>query len=53
MELTDNHDFVLPIMASCLIARACSNVVSKTPVYRAFAERLLREREREVAQAER
>ena len=53
MELTDNHDFVLPIMASCLIARACSNVVSKTPVYRAFAERLLREREHEVAQAAR
>ena len=51
MELTDNHDFVLPIMASCLIARACSNVLSKTPVYRAFAERLLREREREVAQS--
>jgi H+/Cl- antiporter ClcA len=48
MELTDNHDFVLPIMAACLIGRACSSVLCKTPVYRAFAERLLREREAEA-----
>jgi H+/Cl- antiporter ClcA len=45
MELTDNHDFVLPIIATCLISRAFSSLVCKTPVYRAFAERLLRERE--------
>ncbi|MBS0456478.1 MAG: chloride channel protein [Proteobacteria bacterium] len=45
MELTDNHDFVLPIIATCLISRAFSSLVCKKPVYRAFAERLLRERE--------
>ncbi|MBU6198949.1 MAG: chloride channel protein [Xanthomonadaceae bacterium] len=48
MELTDNPNFVLPIMASCLIARTCSTLLCKTPVYRALAERLLRERESEL-----
>ena len=48
MELTDNHDFVLPIMAACLLGRTFSTLVCKTPVYRAFAQRLTQEREREV-----
>ena len=45
MELTDNHDFVLPIMAACLLGRTFSTLVCKTPIYRAFAQRLLRERQ--------
>ena len=45
MELTDNHDFVLPIIATCLISRAFSSLICKTPIYRAFAQRLLHERE--------
>jgi H+/Cl- antiporter ClcA len=49
MELTDNHDFVLPIMAACVLARAFSSLVCKTPVYRAFAQHLVRERESQVA----
>jgi H+/Cl- antiporter ClcA len=49
MEMIDNHDFVLPIMAACLLGRAFSSIVCKVPVYRAFAQRLLREREVEVA----
>ncbi|MGE4071582.1 MAG: chloride channel protein [Lysobacterales bacterium] len=48
MELTNNHNFVLPIMASCLIGRAFSSVVCKTPVYRAFAARLVEERKQEL-----
>ncbi|MCB1600376.1 MAG: chloride channel protein [Lysobacterales bacterium] len=52
MELTNNHNFVLPIMASCLIGRAFSSVVCKTPVYRAFAERLVAERKQELVLAE-
>jgi H+/Cl- antiporter ClcA len=48
MELTDNHDFVLPIMAACLIARTFSSLMCKTPVYRVFAQRLLDAREREI-----
>jgi H+/Cl- antiporter ClcA len=34
MELTDNYDFVLPIMAACLLSRTFSSLVCKTPVYR-------------------
>jgi len=49
MELIDNHDFVLPIMAACLLGRTFSTLVCKVPVYRAFAQRLLRERETEIA----
>ena len=45
MELTDNHDFVLPIMAACLLGRTFSSLVCATPVYRAFAQRLVRDRE--------
>ena len=43
MELTDDHGFVLPIMAACLIARAFSSLLCKTPVYRAFSHQLLAE----------
>ncbi|HZP65176.1 MAG TPA: chloride channel protein [Rudaea sp.] len=49
MELTDNHDFVLPIMAACMLGRTFSTLLCKTPVYRAFGERLLRERDAEIA----
>jgi H+/Cl- antiporter ClcA len=45
MELTDNHDFVLPIMAACLLGRTFSSLICTTPVYRAFAQRLVREHE--------
>ena len=49
MELTDNHDFVLPIMAACLLGRTFSTLLCKTPVYRAFAQNLVRQRETELA----
>lgn len=49
MELTDNHDFVLPILATCLIARTFSSMICKKPVYRAFADRLLRDYDAENA----
>ncbi len=49
MELTDNHDFVLPILATCLIARTFSTLICKVPVYRAFADRLLRNYDAENA----
>ncbi|MDR3387065.1 MAG: chloride channel protein [Rudaea sp.] len=49
MELTDNHDFVLPIMGACLLGRAFSTLVCRTPVYRAFAQQLVRERESQIA----
>jgi H+/Cl- antiporter ClcA len=48
MELTDNHGFVLPIMAACLLGRTFSSLVCKTPIYRAFAQRLVHEREQQI-----
>ena len=49
MELTDNQDMVIPIMAACLLARAASSLFSPTPVYRDFAERMVRDFEQQQA----
>ncbi len=49
MELTDNQSMVIPILAVCLLARAASSLVCRTPVYKAFAQRLVDEFERERA----
>ncbi|MEP6511401.1 MAG: chloride channel protein [Dokdonella sp.] len=49
MELTDNHEFVVPIIAACLLGRTFSTLVCKTPVYRAFAQQLLNQREQQQA----
>ncbi|KAB8188901.1 chloride channel protein [Lysobacter maris] len=40
MELTDNHELLLPILATVLIARACSSLCCPTPIYKALAQRL-------------
>ena len=47
MELTDNQDMVIPIMAACLLARAAASLFCPTPVYRDFAERMVRDAERQ------
>ncbi|WP_158884028.1 chloride channel protein [Rhodanobacter sp. L36] len=47
MELTDNHAMAIPIMATCLLARATASLLSPTPVYRAFAERMVQDFERQ------
>jgi H+/Cl- antiporter ClcA len=41
MELTDNSDMLLPILATVLLARGASSLVCHTPVYKALALRLL------------
>jgi H+/Cl- antiporter ClcA len=41
MELTDNQDMLLPILATVLLARGASALVCATPVYKALAQRLL------------
>jgi H+/Cl- antiporter ClcA len=43
MEMTANQAMVIPILATCLLARAAPALVCRTPVYRAFAERLVDE----------
>jgi len=47
MELTDNQSMVIPIMAACLLARAAASLFSPTPVYKEFAERMVRDFERQ------
>ena len=43
MELTDNQDMLIPIMAACLLARAAASVFCPVPVYKDFAERMVRD----------
>ncbi len=49
MELTANQQMVLPIMATCLLARAASSILSRKPVYRALADKLIEGYEQELA----
>ncbi|MBS0431450.1 MAG: chloride channel protein [Proteobacteria bacterium] len=53
MELTDNQAMIIPILATCLIARGSSALFCHTPVYRAFAQRLVAEYEQESKMAPR
>jgi H+/Cl- antiporter ClcA len=41
MEMTDNHDMVLPLMATALIATAISRLVCHDALYRVLAQRFL------------
>ena len=41
MELTANQQMALPIMATCLLARATSTLVCRKPVYKALADKLI------------
>ncbi|KRE94967.1 chloride channel protein [Frateuria sp. Soil773] len=52
MELTANQQMALPIMATCLLARAASSLLCRKPVYRALADRLIEGYEHEVARRE-
>ena len=44
MEMTDNHDMIVPLMASSLLAAACSRIVCKKPLYRALADQFINEK---------
>ncbi|TRZ94319.1 MAG: chloride channel protein [Rhodocyclaceae bacterium] len=41
IEMTDNHNMVLPLMATALIASAVSRLICPRPLYRALAEHFL------------
>jgi H+/Cl- antiporter ClcA len=47
MELTDNQEIVIPVMAACLLARATASLFSPTPVYKDFAERIVQDFEKQ------
>jgi H+/Cl- antiporter ClcA len=51
MELTANQQMALPIMATCLVARTVSTLLCRKPVYKALAEKLMAEYERQRAEA--
>jgi H+/Cl- antiporter ClcA len=42
MEMTDNHEMILPLMAASLIANACSRLVCPTPLYHTLAQNFIR-----------
>ncbi|MDD5058843.1 MAG: chloride channel protein [Sideroxydans sp.] len=41
MEMTDNHDMILPLMAAAFIAKACSRLVCPTPLFLTMANNFL------------
>jgi H+/Cl- antiporter ClcA len=41
MEMTDNHDLLLPLMATALVAYATSRIVCPDPIYRELAKQFL------------
>jgi H+/Cl- antiporter ClcA len=41
MEMTDNHDLLLPLMATALLAFATSRLVCPSPIYRELARQFL------------
>lgn len=41
MEMTDNHEMVLPLMAAALIGHGASRLVCRRPLYRALADAFL------------
>lgn len=41
MEMTDNHDLLLPLMATALVAFATSRLVCPSPIYRELSKQFL------------
>ena len=41
MELTDNQDMLLPILATVMLARTASALLCPVPIYKALAQRVL------------
>ncbi len=41
MELTDNHDMILPLMAAAFIAKLCSRLVCPTPLFLTLANNFI------------
>jgi H+/Cl- antiporter ClcA len=43
MEMTNNHNLILPLMATALIAHGTSRIICSEPLYKALAERFSRQ----------
>ena len=44
MEMIDNHEMILPLMAASFIATVCSRLVCQTPLYLTLAQNFVRGR---------
>lgn len=42
MEMIDNHEMILPLMATALIAKMCSRLICPTPIFLTMAHSFLR-----------
>jgi H+/Cl- antiporter ClcA len=42
MEMTDNHEMLLPLMAAAFIAKICSRMVCPTPLFHTMANNFIR-----------
>ncbi|MCR4297795.1 MAG: chloride channel protein, partial [Gallionella sp.] len=42
MEMTDNHEMILPLMAAAFIAKICSRLVCPTPLFHTMAKNFIR-----------
>lgn len=41
MEMTDNHEMILPLMAAALIAKLCSRLICPTPLFYSMAKNFI------------
>ncbi|MGA7595730.1 MAG: chloride channel protein [Gallionella sp.] len=41
MEMIDNHEMVLPLMAAAFIAKACSRLICPTPIFHTMSENFI------------
>lgn len=42
MEMVDNHEMILPLMATAFIAKLCSRLICPTPLFHAMAQNFIR-----------
>jgi chloride channel protein, CIC family len=48
MEMTDNHEMILPLMAASFIASACSRLISPTPLFHTLSENFTHKPEKHI-----
>ena len=51
MEMTDNHDMVIPLMAAALIGHGTSTLICRKPLYKALADNIVEAHGASVAAA--
>ena len=48
IEMTDNHEMVLPLMAAAFIAKICSRLISPTPLFHTLARNFMPRPDRRI-----